>query len=88
VQRDVGITGYATDIDFFGHAVGETTEDIKALIAAATSFSGPGFMAPIRNAELFRWWLEHGLRVVLPMTLMSTGPYTEPKGAFFPSFLY
>src|SRR6202035_2892076 len=41
VERGGRITGYTSQIAFFGHAVGETTEDIKALIAAADSFGGP-----------------------------------------------
>ena len=88
VEHERRITGYATEIGFLGHAVGETTDDLKALIAAAPSFSGPGFLLPMRNAELFRWCLEQGLRVVQPMTLMSVGPYQEPQGAFLPSVLY
>ena len=88
VEHEGRITGYATSIGFFGHAVGETTEDLKALIAATPSFPGPGFLLPMRNAELFRWCLDQGLRVVQPMTLMSVGPYQEPRGAFLPSILY
>ena len=88
VEHEGRITGYATEIGFFGHAVGETTEDLKALIGAAKGFSGPGFMVPTRDAALLRWCLEHGLRIVQPMTLMSLGPYTEPRGAFLPSILY
>jgi N-acetylglutamate synthase-like GNAT family acetyltransferase len=88
VEHDGRITGYTTGIGFFGHAVGESTDDVKALIAAAPSFPGPGFLLPMRNADLFRWCLEHGLRVVQPMTLMSIGPYQEPQGAFLPSILY
>jgi predicted N-acetyltransferase YhbS len=87
-ECDGRITGYTTGIGFFGHAVGKTTEDLQALIAAAPSFSGPGFLVPMRNIELFRWCLEHGLRVVQPMTLMSMGPYQDPRGAFLPSVLY
>jgi hypothetical protein len=82
------LTGYASSIAFFGHAVGETNESLKALIGAAPAFGGPGFLVPTRNAELFRWCLEHGLRVVHPMTLMSIGFYNEPAGAFLPSVLY
>jgi GNAT superfamily N-acetyltransferase len=82
------LTGYATSIGFFGHAVGETTADLKALIGAAPSFAGPGFFAPMRNAALMRWCLEHGLRIVQPMTLMTMGPYQEPNGAFLCSILY
>src|SRR3954463_5604571 len=88
VEHERRITGYATEIGFLGHAVGETTDDLKALIAAAPSFSGPGLLLPMRNAELFPWCLEQGLQVVQPMTLMSVGPYQEPQGAFLPSVLY
>lgn len=88
VERDGRIRGYASEIGFFGHAVAETTEDLKALIAAAKAFSGPGFLVPVRNASLLRWCLEHELRVVQPMTLMSLGDYDEPHGAFLPSVLY
>lgn len=88
VERQGRITGYATGIGFFGHAVGETNEDLQALIAAACSFAGPGFLLPTRNAALLRWCLEHGLRIVQPMTLMTMGPYREPQGAYLPSILY
>lgn len=88
VERQGRITGYATGIGFFGHAVGETNEDLQALIAAAPSFAGPGFLLPTRNAALLRWCLEHGLTIVQPMTLMSMGPYWEPQGAYLPSILY
>ncbi len=88
VERDGRFAGYTTGIGFFGHAVGETTEDVQALIGAAPSFAGPGFIVPTRNAALLRWCLQHGLRIVQPMTLMTMGPYQEPKGAFLPSVLY
>jgi len=88
VERDGGITGYATIIGFFGHAVGQTNEDIKALIGAAKEFAGPGLLLPTRNGELFRWCLSNGLRITQPMTLMSKGMYNEPAGAFLPSILY
>ena len=42
VERDGRITGYATAVGFFGHAVGEGNEDLKALIGAAPAFPGPG----------------------------------------------
>ena len=88
VEHDGRITGYASVVGFFGHAVGETNEDIKALIGAAKEFAGPGFLLPTRNGELFRWCLSNGLRVTQPMTLMSRGLYNEPSGAFLPSILY
>lgn len=88
VEHAGRITGYATLVGFFGHAVGESNEDLKALIAAATAFPGPGFLLPTRNSDLLRWCLGKGLRVVQPMTLMSTGLYNEPAGAFLPSIVF
>ena len=88
VERDGRITGYSTGIGFFGHSVVEGADDLKALIAAANEFSGPGMLLPTRNTELFRWCLEQGLRVVQPLTLMSIGLYNEPRGPFLPSILF
>jgi predicted N-acetyltransferase YhbS len=88
VERDGRVTGYATIVGFFGHAVGETNHDLQALIGAATEFAGPGFLLPIRNTELFQWCLAQGLRVTQPMTLMTKGFYNEPAGPFLPSILY
>jgi GNAT superfamily N-acetyltransferase len=88
VEHDGRITGYASVIGFFGHAVGETNADVKALIGAAREFAGPGFLLPTRNGDLFRWCLNNGLRITQPMTLMSKGIYNEPSGAFLPSILY
>ncbi|HEY3777927.1 MAG TPA: GNAT family N-acetyltransferase [Rhizomicrobium sp.] len=88
VERGGRITGYATGITFFGHAVGESTDDVKALIAAADAFGGPGFLVPSRNGELMRWCLANRLRVTQPMTLMSMGLYSDPSGAWLPSVLY
>jgi predicted N-acetyltransferase YhbS len=82
------ITGYSTAIGWFHHAVGETNDDLKALIAAAPSFLGPGFLLPSRNGELFRWCLANNLRVVAQATLMTIGLYNEPAGAYLPSILY
>ena len=82
------ITGYATDIGIFAHAVGETNQDIKALIAGAPEIGGGGLLLPTRNGELFRWCLQNGLRLVHQMTLMTIGLYNEPAGAYLPSVLY
>lgn len=88
VEHEGRITGYATTLGFFGHAVGESNSALQALIGAAQTFAGPGFLLPIRNTELFRWCLQRGLRVTQPMTLMSLGLYNEPAGAFLPSVAY
>lgn len=82
------ITGYATGIAFFAHAAGETNQDLKALIGAARAFAGPGFLVPTQNYDLFAWCLANGLRLVMPMTLMSIGLYCEPGGAWLPSVVY
>jgi hypothetical protein len=88
VERRGRITAYCSNLAFFGHSVAETNLDLQALIAAADGFGGPGIMVPTRNAELFRWCLANGLRVVEPMTLMTLGLYNEPAGAYLPSILY
>jgi predicted N-acetyltransferase YhbS len=88
VERGGRITGYATTLAFFGHATAETNLDLQALIASAESFGGPGILLPSRNNALLRWCLANGLRVVQPMTLMSTGLYNEPAGAWLPSILF
>jgi predicted N-acetyltransferase YhbS len=88
VEHDGRISGYSTGLSFFGHSVGRTVDDVEALIGAAPEFGGSGILVPIRNAALFRFCLEHGLRVVQVMTLMTTGLYNEPTGAFLPSIMY
>jgi GNAT superfamily N-acetyltransferase len=88
VERGGRITGYATVLAFFGHAIAETSLDLQALIGSAETFGGPGIIVPTRNAALFRWCLENGLQVVEPMTLMTIGLYNEPAGAYLPSILF
>ena len=88
VEHDGRISGYTTAIGFISHALGESNEDLKALIGEATEFFGAGFLLPTRNSDLLRWCLARGLRVVQPMTLMSKGLYNEPRGAFLPSIIY
>jgi hypothetical protein len=85
VEHDDRVTGYATDLGFFGHAVGGSNEDLKALIMAAPEFGGSGILVPTTNAALFQWCLERGLRVMQLMTLMSTGLYNRPEGATCPA---
>ena len=87
-ERGGRITAYASHLGFFGHSVAESNADLQALIASVDSFAGPGILLPTRNAELFRWCLGNGLRVIEPMTLMSMGLYNEPAGAFLPSVMF
>jgi GNAT superfamily N-acetyltransferase len=88
VERGGNITSYATDLAFYGHATAASNQDMQALIASAESFGGPGILVPSRNAELFRWCLANGLRVTQPMTLMTSGLYNDPAGAYLPSILF
>jgi predicted N-acetyltransferase YhbS len=82
------LTGYTTGVAFFGHTVGETNDDLKALIAATPEYAGTGFHVPNSNGPLLRWCYDNGLRMVKAMTLMTVGLYNEPKGAYLPSVLY
>lgn len=87
VESNGRITGYTTGVGFVGHGVGETNEDLKALIASADGFAGPGILIPTANGELFRWCLDNGLRVVQQMTLMDTKPSGPANGVYWPAIL-
>ena len=88
VEHDGRTTGYTSGLGFAGHCVGESNDDLMALIGSKRELLGPGILVPTRNGELLRWAFEQGLRVVQLMTLMTRGLYTEPAGAFIPSILY
>ena len=88
VEHGGRVTGYTTGVAFFCHTVGETNEDLKALITASTEYAGPGFLVPNSNGSLLRWCFDNRLRMVKAMTLMSVGLYNEPKGAYLPSVTY
>jgi GNAT superfamily N-acetyltransferase len=88
VEYNGRITGYTTQLSFFGHTVAETNYDLQALIGAAVNFPGPGFIVPSRNSGLLRWCLQNGLRIVQPMTLMSRGLYNHPASVYLPSVLF
>jgi hypothetical protein len=86
--QDGIITGYTTGIGLRGHAVGDSTEDVKALIAATPSIAGPGFFVPMRNGDLLRWLFTNGYRALWPAALMSAGVYQDPRAAFLPSIAF
>jgi predicted N-acetyltransferase YhbS len=92
VERGGRITAYASAPAFWiaNHGVAETEDDLHDLLAGASAaFAEPlALLLPIRQADVFRWCLAHGLRYVKPMTLMAMGEYHEPKGAFWPSVGY
>jgi predicted N-acetyltransferase YhbS len=88
VERAGRVTGYTTTLGFFGHTTTETNVDMQALLTSVESFAGPGILVPSRNNALLRWCLSNGLRVVQPLTLMSTGLYNDPAGAWLPSIIF
>ena len=88
VERLGRITGYTTGITYFTHSVGETSDDLRALIAAAPGYGTPGFLVPLADTGLFRWCLAHGLRVFFVLNMMTCGLYQEPRGAYMPSVGY
>lgn len=88
VERAGRVTGYTAHLAFFSHSTAETNLDLQALIVSVESFGGPGILVPSRNSGLMRWCLANGLRVVQPMTLMSTGLYNDPAGAWLPSVTF
>jgi GNAT superfamily N-acetyltransferase len=92
VERDGRITGYlsAATLWLANHGVAETEDDMRALLvgAAAASSEPLSLLMPARQAGLLRWCLSQGLRIVKPMTLMTTGAYHAPNGAYFPSVFY
>jgi len=88
VERPARISGYATGFGYGWHAVGESTEDLIALLASAETFMGLGILVPSRDAELLRWCIAHGLKIVQQSTLMTIGLYNEPAGAYLPSILF
>ncbi|MDX6565008.1 MAG: hypothetical protein QOE10_670 [Gaiellales bacterium] len=88
VERPGRISGYATGFGYGWHAVAETTEDLIALLGSAEAFMGLGILVPSRNTELLGWCLANGLTIVQQSTLMTTGLYNEPTGAWLPSIAY
>ena len=88
MERDGRIAGDTTGLDLSGHSVAEINDDIQALIAAAPSYPGPGFLVPTSNHALLSWCLSRGLRITKLMSLMTIGLYNQPQGAFLPSVIY
>jgi hypothetical protein len=90
--RDGRLTAYATTTAIWtlGHGVAESEDDLRALLLGGAEVSGAplDFILPVRSVDFFRWCLSEGLRVNKPMSLMSTGEYHEPQGAWYPSVVY
>ncbi|HEY6485274.1 MAG TPA: GNAT family N-acetyltransferase [Candidatus Cybelea sp.] len=87
-EREGAIRAYTSGLGYFGHCAGETADAICALLLTVPRLPSLGVLVPIRNYRLFRWCLDHGMRVLMTMTLMSRGLYQEPSGPYLPSILY
>jgi predicted N-acetyltransferase YhbS len=87
-ERDGAVRAYTSALGYFGHTVGESAAAIGALLARAPHQPSPGVLVPTRDTSLFRWCLDHGMRTVQPMTLMTRGLYEEPRGPYLPSILF
>lgn len=92
-EREGRLVAYASAPHFWplNHAVAENDDDLRALLAGAYEQGGGqplSFLLPTRQADLFRWCLGGGMRVLKTMTLMTTGAYHEPRGGYLPSVGY
>jgi predicted N-acetyltransferase YhbS len=87
-ERSGRVVAYTSGVNFFGHSVAETNDDLKALIAATPAYLGPGFLVPNENTELLRWCYDKGFRMTKSMTLMTLGLYNLPEGKYLPSVLF
>lgn len=50
------------------------THMLMVMVCAAEVFVGSSIMIPTSNGDLFRWYIENGLRLNQQLTLMSTNP--------------
>ena len=91
-ERSGEIVAYVTTTSFYpaSHAAARTSRDLLGLLlGAASKVSEPlDLLLPVRQADLYRALLREGLRVVKPLTLMASGDYQHPRGAWLPSVLY
>jgi predicted N-acetyltransferase YhbS len=91
--RNGKIVAYASAPHFWAvnHAVAESVADMTALLTGISNISNGqplSLLLPTRQAELFRWCLSNGMKVMKPLTLMTTGEYIEPRLCYLPSVGY
>jgi hypothetical protein len=51
------------------------------MIELAEGIEGPGIVVSTRNIGFTRWCLQSGMRIVQPMSLMTSGLYNQRTGA-------
>jgi hypothetical protein len=90
--RDGRLVAYAATLTFFpaAHAVGETEEDMAALIAVTRGVTDQpcAFLLPTRQAELFRWLPCTGPAGREADDLHDGRPLRDPRRTWIPSVLY
>lgn len=90
--KDGQVAGYASAPSFWklNHGMARDFDDMKALILGAASLHDKPLeiLVPVRDHDLLTWLLAEKFRVIKPMTLMSMGYYSQPRGSFFPSVLF
>jgi GNAT superfamily N-acetyltransferase len=90
--RSGSIVAYTTTVSMWAlnHGVAETETDMfDILIGASAQLQQPvSFLLPTRQANFHRWALAAGLRMSMPLTLMTMGEYREPAACYFTSVLY
>jgi hypothetical protein len=92
LERDGRIVAYASHrrLGDSAHGVAEAEADLRALLLGLAPPGGAELtlFVPTRQAGLLRWCLDEGLRGGVPLTLMATGEYRRPRGAYLPSSWY
>ena len=86
VERGGAIAGYATAIGLGGHAIGQTTDDLLALIGAERASEPRTLLAPLANAALVGGLLEAGARIEWLANGMATAARSI-TGPYLPSLL-
>jgi ribosomal protein S18 acetylase RimI-like enzyme len=84
------VVAYASAFAIWGHGAARSAEDLQALILGAGALGSEplSLLLPIQHADLLRWLLGTGFRIVKPFTLMVIGEYEPPRGVAFPSVMY
>lgn len=83
------LQGKALGLKFPGYEVrSATAADVAVCNRICHQVHGFDRGVEWRDAIVFAWCLEAGLKLVFQMTLMTTGLYHEPDGAYLPSVLY
>lgn len=92
VLRGGRVTGYMTAPAQWSvnHGTAISRCDMQALMTGAADLHDAplAFLLPTRDRAMLSWALSQGLKTVKPMTLMTMGAYTQPKGAYLPSVFY